>query len=94
MSQKLSTVSKNNTGLDCSNEQPGITLKINKQNIMRVTQYAMTALIMKFLSVNVLCCFTLSPPNINYIVNTSEKEAQKKSQRTGLDIREFFLFYN
>jgi len=94
MSPKLSTVSKNNTGLDCSNEQPGITLKINKQNIMRVTQYAMTALIMKFLSVNVLCCFTLSPPNINYIVNTSEKEAQKKSQRTGLDIREFFLFYN
>lgn len=94
MSPKLSTVSKNNTSLDCSNEQPRITLKINKQNIMRVTQYSVTALIMKSLSVNVLCCFTLSPPNINYIVNTSEKEAQKKSQRTGLDIREFFLFYN
>lgn len=53
MSPKLSTVSKNNTSLDCSNEQPGITLKINKQNIMRVTQYSMTALIMKSLSVNV-----------------------------------------
>lgn len=80
MSPKLSTVSKNNTSLDCSNEQPGITLKINKQNIIRVTQYAMTALIMKSLSVKVLCCFIIFPPNINYIVNTSEKEAQKKAR--------------
>lgn len=94
MSPKLSTVSRNNTSLDCNNEQPGITLKINIQNIIRVTKYAMTALIMKSLSVKVLCCFIIFPPNINYIVNTSEKEAQKKSQRTGLDIREFFLFYN
>lgn len=94
MSPKLSTVSRNNTSLDCSNEQPGMTLNINKQNIIRVTKYAMTALIMKSLSVKVLCCFIIFPPNINYIVNTSEKEAQKKSQRTGLDIREFFLFYN
>lgn len=94
MSPKLSTVSRNNKSLDCINEQPGMTLNINKQNIIRVTQYAMTALIMKSLSVNVLCCFIIFPPNINYIVNTSEKEAQKKSQRTGLDIREFFLFYN
>ena len=80
MSPKLSTVSKNNTSLDCSNEQPGITLKINKQDIIRVTQYAMTALIMKSLSVKVLCCFIIFPPNINYIVNTSEKEAQKKAR--------------
>lgn len=61
MSPKLSTVSKNNTSLDYSNEQPGMTLNINKQNIIRVTQYAMTALIMKSLSVNVLCCFITSP---------------------------------
>ena len=94
MSPKLSTVSKNNTSLDCSNEHPGITLKINMQNIIRVTQYAMTALIMKSLSVNVLCCFIIFPPNINYIVNSSEKEVQKKNQRTGLVIREFSLFYN
>lgn len=94
MSPKLSTVSKNNTSLDCSNEHPGITLKINRQNIIRVTQYAMTALIMKSLSVKVLCCFIIFPPNINYIVNSSEKEVQKKNQRTGLVIREFFLFYN
>lgn len=84
MSPKLSTVSKNNTSLDCSNEQPGITLKINKQNIMRVTQYAMTALIMKSLSVNVLYCFIISPPNINFIVNTSEKEGQKKKPENWL----------
>ena len=84
MSPKLSTVSKNNTSLDCSNEQPGITLKINKQNIIRVTKYAMTALIMKSLSVKVLCCFIIFPPNINYIVNTSEKEAQKKKPESWL----------
>ena len=29
--------------------------------IIRVTQYAITALIMKSLSVNVLCCFITSP---------------------------------
>lgn len=85
MSPKLSTVSRNNTSLDCINEQPGTTLNINKQNIIRVTQYAMTALIMKSLSVNVLCCFITSPPpNINYIVNTSEKEGQKKKPENWL----------
>ena len=84
MCPKLSTVSKNNTSLDCSNEQPGITLKINKQNIIRVTKYAMTALIMKSLSVKVLCCFIIFPPNINYIVNTSEKEGQKKKPENWL----------
>lgn len=84
MSLKLSTVSKNNTSLDCSNEHPGITLKINMQNIIRVTQYAMTALIMKSLSVNVLCSFMTSPPYINFIVNTSEKEGQKKKPENWL----------
>lgn len=44
----------------------------------------MTALIMKSLSVKVLCCFIISPPNINYIVNTSEKEAQKKKPESWL----------
>ena len=63
MSPKLSTVSKNNTSLDCSNEQPGMTLKINIQNIIRVMKYAMPALIIKSLSVNVLCCFINSPPD-------------------------------
>lgn len=84
MSPKLSTVSKNNTSLDCSNEQPGSTLKINMQNIIRVTKYAMTALIMKSLNVNVLCCFIIFPPNINFIVNTSEKEGQKKKPESWL----------
>ena len=33
---------------------------------------------------DVLCCFIVFPPNINYIVNTSEKEAQKKKPENWL----------
>lgn len=44
----------------------------------------MTALIMKSLSVNVLCYFMTSPPYINFIVNTSEKEGQKKKPENWL----------
>ena len=53
MSPKLSIVSKNKTSLDWSNEQPGMTLNINKQNIIRVMKYTPTDLMMNCLSVNV-----------------------------------------
>ena len=48
MSPKLSIVSKNKTSLDWSNEQPGMTLNINKQNITRVMKYTPTDLIMNY----------------------------------------------
>lgn len=90
MSPKLSIVSKNKTSLDWSNEQPGMTLNINKQNIIRVMKYTPTDLMMNCLSVNVLCCFMGYPSLIiHFKGNCNEKKARVDS---GLH-NKFLLFY-
>ncbi len=89
MSPKLSIVSKNKTSLDWSNEQPGMTLNINKQNITRVMKYTPTDLIMNCLSVNVLCCF-MGYPSLLFILK--ETVTKRKPELILAYIISFFFF--
>lgn len=90
MSPKLSIVSKNKTSLDWSNEQPGMTLNINKQNITRVMKYTPTDLIMNCLSVNVLCCFMGYPSLLLFILK--ETVTKRKPELILAYIISFFFF--
>lgn len=90
MSPKLSIVSKNKTSLDWSNEQPGMTLNINKQNITRVMKYTPTDLIMNCLSVNVLCCLMGYPSLLLFILK--ETVTKRKPELILAYIISFFFF--